>query len=60
MQGSWNTVPNIAQVPGEEVALFLAKSMMCNVIATAGGSDGNDPQWQPVLATLWSHKFELA
>ncbi|HTJ66605.1 MAG TPA: TetR/AcrR family transcriptional regulator [Actinospica sp.] len=59
MQDLWNMVVDIAKVPTEEVAMFFAKGMMCNVIAAAGRSDGNDLQWLPVLEALWPHKFPL-
>ena len=57
MQDLWNMVLELTGVPVEEIAVFFAKGMMCNVIAAAGRSDGNDPQWLPVLAALWPDKF---
>jgi len=59
MQELWNMVVELTKVPNEEVAVFFAKGMMCNVIAAAGRSDGNDPQWLPVLMALWPHKFPV-
>jgi AcrR family transcriptional regulator len=59
MQNLWNMVVDVTKVPVEEIALFFAKGMMCNVMAAAGRSDGNDPQWLPVLMALWPEKFHL-
>ncbi|MBR7825403.1 TetR family transcriptional regulator [Actinospica sp. MGRD01-02] len=59
MQGIWNMVVELTGVPLEEIAVFFAKGMMCNVMAAAGRADGNDPQWLPVLMALWPHKFPL-
>jgi AcrR family transcriptional regulator len=58
MQEMWDMVLDRSQVAVEEIALFFAKGMMCNVMAAADGSYGNDPQWQPVIDALWSHKRE--
>jgi hypothetical protein len=52
-------VVDVTKVPVEEIAVFFAKGMMCNVIAAAGRSDGNDAQWLPVLKALWPDKFPL-
>jgi AcrR family transcriptional regulator len=57
MQAIWNMVVELTGVPVEEIALFFAKGMMCNVIAAAGRSDGKDPQWKPVLTALWPEKY---
>ena len=59
MQEMWNMINEMAGLPMEETALFVAKGMMCNVMAAAGRSDGNDPQWLPVLMALWPEKFPL-
>jgi AcrR family transcriptional regulator len=59
MQDMWNMVNELTGVPVEKVAMFFAKGMMCNVIAAAGRSDGNDQQWLPVLKALWPDKYEL-
>jgi AcrR family transcriptional regulator len=58
MQGIWDMVVDLAKVPMEQIALFFAKGMMCNVMAAAGRSDGSDPQWLPVLMSLWPERFE--
>ena len=42
MQDLWNMVLELTGVPVEEIAVFFAKGMMCNVIAAAGRSDGRD------------------
>lgn len=57
MQDIWNMVVQVSGAPLEQIALFFAKGMMCNVIAAAGRSDGNDPQWLPLLQALWPDKF---
>ena len=59
MQDLWNMVAEVSGVATEEIAMFFAKGMMCNVMAAAGRSDGNDPQWLPVLMALWPEKFPL-
>jgi AcrR family transcriptional regulator len=59
MQDLWNMVVEVSGVATEEIAMFFAKGMMCNVMAAAGRSDGNDPQWLPVLMALWPEKFAL-
>lgn len=59
MQDIWNMVVEISGEPLEEIAVFFAKGMMCNVIAAAGRSDGRDPQWLPILLALWPDKFDM-
>jgi AcrR family transcriptional regulator len=59
MLDMWNMVAELTGVPIEMVALFFAKGMMCNVIAAASRSDGNDPQWLPVLGALWPGKYPV-
>ena len=56
MQNLWNMVVEVTGMPVEEVAVFFAKGMMCNVLAAAGSSDGNDAQWLPILMALWPDK----
>ncbi|WP_084316475.1 TetR/AcrR family transcriptional regulator [Actinospica robiniae] len=58
MQDIWNMVVDISKEPLEEVAVFFAKGMMCNVIAAAGRSDGRDPQWRPIIMALWPDRFD--
>ena len=58
MQSIWNAVVEISGAPLEEVAVFIAKGMMCNVLAAAGRAGSADPQWEPVLRALWPDKFE--
>jgi AcrR family transcriptional regulator len=58
MRGIWDAVVEISGEPVEEVAVFIAKGMMCNVLAAAGRSGSSDPEWEPVLRALWPHKFE--
>lgn len=55
MREMWDMVVGMSKVPVGEVALFFAKGMMCNVMAAADRSYGNDPQWQPVIDALWTH-----
>lgn len=57
MQDIWNMVAEISGAPLEQLALFFAKGMMCNVIAAAGRADGRDVQWLPLLYALWPDKF---
>lgn len=58
MQDIWNMVVDVSQEPLEEIAVFFAKGMMCNVLAAAGRSDGRDPQWLPIITALWPERFE--
>ena len=58
MQAMWNMINEMAGLPMEETAVFVAKGMMCNVMAAADRSYGNDPQWVPVLEALWPHAKE--
>lgn len=58
MQDIWNMVVEISGEPLEEIAVFFAKGMMCNVIAAAGRSDGRDPQWRPIITALWPDKWD--
>ena len=55
MQEMWNMINEMAGLPLEETAVFVAKGMMCNVMASADRSYSNDPQWVPVLEALWPH-----
>ena len=55
MQEMWNMIDEMAGLPMAETALFVAKGMMCNVMASADRSYSNDPQWVPVLEALWPH-----
>jgi len=59
MQDLWNMVVERTGMPLHEIAVFFAKGMMCNVLAAAGRSDGNDEQWLPVLMALWPDKYSL-
>ena len=59
MQDLWNMVVELTGVPIHEIALFFAKGMMCNVIAAAGRSNGDDAQWLPVLMALWPDKYPV-
>ena len=58
MESIWNMVVQVSGVPVEEVAVFIAKGMMCNVLAAASSQGPNDPQWEPVLRALWPDKYE--
>ena len=58
MREMWDMVVGMTKVPVGEVALFFAKGMMCNVMAAADRSYGDDPQWVPVLEALWPHAKE--
>jgi AcrR family transcriptional regulator len=59
MQSLWDMVVELTGMPVENVSLFFAKGMLCNVLAAAGRSGGNDSQWLPVLAALWPDKYDL-
>ena len=59
MQDLWNMVVELTGVPIHEIAMFFAKGMMCNVIAAAGRSSGDDAQWLPVLRALWPDKYPV-
>jgi AcrR family transcriptional regulator len=56
MQRIWDMVVTISGLPLEEVAVFIAKGMMCNVLAAAGPVGSGDQQWEPVLKALWPDK----
>jgi len=56
MQRIWDMVVTVSGEPVEEVAVFIAKGMMCNVLAAAGRTGSSDPQWEPVLKALWPDK----
>jgi AcrR family transcriptional regulator len=58
MDSIWNMVVAVSGVPVESVAVFIAKGMLCNVLAAASAGYATDPQWKPVLEALWPHKFE--
>lgn len=58
MESIWNMVVEISGMPLESVAVFIAKGMMCNVLAAASDGYTSDPQWKPVLEALWPHKYE--
>lgn len=59
MRGIWEMVVEISGLPLEEIAVFIAKGMMCNVLAASSQSGGaGDPEWEPVLRALWPDKFE--
>jgi AcrR family transcriptional regulator len=55
MQDMWNMINDMAGLPMGQIALFVAKGMMCNVMAAADRSYGTDPQWGPVIDALWPH-----
>lgn len=52
MQGLWQHMDNLSGTPVADRVDFLAKGMLCNVIAAMGRDDGDDPEWQPILAAL--------
>jgi hypothetical protein len=58
MSSIWNAVVEISGEPVEEVAVFIAKGMMCNVLAASGRSGSSDPEWEPVLRALWPDKYD--
>jgi AcrR family transcriptional regulator len=59
MQSIWNMMVEVSGEPFEQVAVAIAKGMLCNVLAAAGRTGSSDPQWQPIFEALWPEKFEL-
>jgi len=53
MRDLWIMVVDVTKLPVEEIAVFFAKGMMCNVLAAADRGYNRDPEWQPILAALW-------
>jgi AcrR family transcriptional regulator len=60
MQGLWQHMDNLSGAPVGVRVDFLAKGMLCNVIAAMGRDSGDDPQWQPILAVLRDDTAEAA
>lgn len=58
MQDMWRMIVDLTRVPLEEVAVFFAKGMMCNVLAAAGSYGSSDAQWDVVIRALWPESFE--
>jgi len=53
LQKIWNEVHSLAAgVSENEIVIFFATGMFCNVIAAVGRADGNDPQWDPILDAI--------
>jgi AcrR family transcriptional regulator len=59
MQNMWQHMENLSGAPVEMRVDFLAKGMLCNVIAAMGRDSGEDPAWQPILDVL-RHDAETA
>jgi AcrR family transcriptional regulator len=57
MQDLWAMVVEVSGAPLQEVAVFFAKGMMCNVIAAAG-SHGDDAEWLTVVDVLWPDELD--
>ena len=60
MQGLWQHMDNLSGAPVGVRVDFLAKGMLCNVIAAMGRDDADDPEWQPILAVLRDDTAEAA
>jgi AcrR family transcriptional regulator len=60
MQGLWKHMENLSGAPVEVRVDFLAKGMLCNVIAAMGRDEGTDPEWQPILDVLRDDTAETA
>ena len=60
MQGLWQHMDNLSGAPVAVRVDFLAKGMLCNVIAAMGRDDKDDPEWQPILAVLRDDTAEAA
>ena len=58
MRNLWTMVVDVTKLPVEEIAVFFAKGMMCNVLAAAGRGDVRDSEWQPILEALWPDGLE--
>jgi AcrR family transcriptional regulator len=53
LQAIWNEIQSLATgVSPDEIVVFIATGMFCNVIAAVGRADGNDPQWAPILDAI--------
>jgi AcrR family transcriptional regulator len=53
LQAIWTEVQSLALgVSIEEIVVFFATGMFCNVIAAVGGSGTDDPQWEPILDAI--------
>jgi len=52
MQNLWQHMENLSGAPVGMRVDFLAKGMLCNVIAAMGRDTGEDPTWQPILEVL--------
>ena len=52
MQSLWRHMENLSGAPVGIRVDFLAKGMLCNVIAAMGRDTGEDPTWQPILEVL--------
>ena len=52
MQSLWQHMENLSGAPVGVRVDFLAKGMLCNVIAAMGRDNVEDPEWQPILNVL--------
>lgn len=53
LQNIWAEVQSLAVgVSLDEVVMFFATGMFCNVIAAVGSADGSDPEWEPILDAM--------
>jgi len=52
MQSLWQHMENLSGAPLAVRVDFLAKGMLCNVIAAMGRDNVEDPEWQPILNVL--------
>ena len=60
MQGLWQHMDNLSGAPVGVRVDFLAKGMLCNVIAAMGRDDVEDPEWAPILNVLRDDTAEAA
>ena len=60
MRGLWQHMENLSGAPVGVRVDFLARGMLCNVLAAMGRDDINDPAWKPVLEELRQETAETA
>lgn len=60
MQGIWQHMDNLSGAPVGMRVDFLAKGMLCNVIAAMGRDQVDDPEWRPILDVLRDDNAETA
>lgn len=60
MQTLWQHMENLSGAPVGVRVDFLAKGMLCNVLAAMGRDSGEDPAWQPIINVLRDDTTETA